>query len=65
LRSRSLVDSTAFESITCDDAQMEGAVAPRITGGINAVEPLGADFRGTWFMNPANVVHMVREPDAW
>lgn len=31
----------------------------------DAIEPLGEDFRGGWIMNPANVVHMVREPDAW
>jgi hypothetical protein len=30
-----------------------------------AVEPLGERFRGAWFMNPASIVHMVREPDAW
>ena len=29
------------------------------------IEPLGEGFRGGWFMNPANIVHMVREPDAW
>jgi len=31
----------------------------------DAVEPLDAGFRGGWIMNPANIVHMVREPDAW
>ncbi len=29
------------------------------------IEPLGEAFRGGWIMNPANIVHMVREPDAW
>ena len=29
------------------------------------IEPLGEGFRGGWIMNPANIVHMVREPDAW
>lgn len=29
------------------------------------IEDLGEDFRGGWIMNPANVVHMVRTPDAW
>ena len=29
------------------------------------IEPLGKGFRGGWIMNPANIVHMVREPDAW
>jgi catechol 2,3-dioxygenase-like lactoylglutathione lyase family enzyme len=31
----------------------------------DAVEDLGEGFRGGWIMNPANIVHMVREPDAW
>ncbi|MEQ1952316.1 hypothetical protein [Mesorhizobium sp. CN2-181] len=31
----------------------------------DAIEPLGDGFRGGWIMNPANIVHMVREPDAW
>jgi hypothetical protein len=22
-------------------------------------------FRGGWIINPANIVHMVRKPDAW
>ncbi|UPA25454.1 hypothetical protein K6301_04435 [Shinella oryzae] len=31
----------------------------------DAVEDLGEGFRGGWIMNPAGIVHMVREPDAW
>jgi hypothetical protein len=31
----------------------------------DAVEDLGEGFRGGWIMNPANIVHMVRTPDAW
>jgi hypothetical protein len=31
----------------------------------DAIEPLEEGFRGGWIMNPANIVHMVREPDAW
>ncbi len=31
----------------------------------DAIEPLGEGFRGGWIMSPANIVHMVREPDAW
>ena len=31
----------------------------------DAIEDLGEDFRGGWFINPAGIVHMVREPDAW
>ena len=29
------------------------------------IEDLGDGFKGGWIMNPANVVHMVRTPDAW
>lgn len=29
------------------------------------IEPLEKGFRGGWIMNPANIVHMVREEDAW
>jgi hypothetical protein len=29
------------------------------------IEPLPPGFRGGWIMSPANIVHMVREPDAW
>jgi hypothetical protein len=31
----------------------------------DAIEDLGEGFRGGWFINPAGVVHLVREPDAW
>ncbi|MEZ0003628.1 VOC family protein [Sinorhizobium fredii] len=31
----------------------------------DAVEELGEGFRGGWVMNPANIVHLVRTPDAW
>ncbi len=30
----------------------------------DAIEALGADFKG-WIVNPAGIVHLVREPDAW
>jgi hypothetical protein len=29
------------------------------------IEPLPPGFRGGWITSPANIVHMVREPDAW
>lgn len=29
------------------------------------IEDLGEGFRGGWITNPANIIHMVREPDAW
>jgi hypothetical protein len=28
------------------------------------IEPLGEEFRGGWILNPANIVHLVREADA-
>ena len=31
----------------------------------DAIEPLPEDFKGGWVTSPANIVHMVREPDAW
>ena len=31
----------------------------------DAIEALPEGFRGGWIVNPANIVHMVREPDAW
>ncbi|MFC3326040.1 hypothetical protein [Mesorhizobium cantuariense] len=31
----------------------------------DAIEPLGEGFRGGWITNPANIIHMLREPDAW
>lgn len=31
----------------------------------DAIEDLGEGFRGGWFFNPAGIVHLVREPDAW
>jgi hypothetical protein len=29
------------------------------------IEPLPDGFRGGWITSPANIIHMVREPDAW
>jgi hypothetical protein len=29
------------------------------------IEPLPEGFKGGWIPTPANIVHMVREPDAW
>ncbi|MEQ4575222.1 MAG: hypothetical protein ABN502_09825 [Gammaproteobacteria bacterium] len=31
----------------------------------DAIEPLPDGFKGGWISNPANIIHMVREPDAW
>ncbi|WP_454811241.1 VOC family protein [Labrys neptuniae] len=36
-------------------------------GGVrcDAIEPLPDGFKGGWITSPANIVHMVREPNAW
>jgi hypothetical protein len=31
----------------------------------DAIEPLPEGFKGGWITSPANIVHIVREPDAW
>jgi hypothetical protein len=31
----------------------------------DGIEPLPEGFKGGWVSNPANIVHMVRTPDAW
>ncbi|AUO64520.1 hypothetical protein WM46_06960 [Citrobacter freundii complex sp. CFNIH2] len=31
----------------------------------DAVELLPDGFKGGWIMNPCNIVHMLREPEAW
>lgn len=31
----------------------------------DAIEALPEGFRGGWIVNPTNIVHMVREADAW
>jgi hypothetical protein len=31
----------------------------------DAIEALPEGFKGGWIANPANIVHMVREPNAW
>ncbi|ENX42040.1 hypothetical protein [Acinetobacter sp. NIPH 2100] len=31
----------------------------------DAIEPLPEGFKGGWISSPANIIHMVREPDAW
>ena len=41
--------------------RLKKAGVPRV----DQIEALGEGFRGGWIVNPANIVHMVREPDAW
>lgn len=31
----------------------------------DSVEPLPEGFKGGWIMSPCNIVHMLREPEAW
>lgn len=31
----------------------------------DTVEPLPEGFKGGWIMSPCNIVHMLREPEAW
>ncbi|AHG18656.1 hypothetical protein Z042_02825 [Chania multitudinisentens RB-25] len=31
----------------------------------DTVEPLPEGFKGGWLMSPCNIVHMLREPEAW
>lgn len=45
-----------------------GAAAHLAEAGVircDRIESLPEGFRGGWLINPANVVHMLREPDAW
>ncbi|WP_129668946.1 hypothetical protein [Phytoactinopolyspora endophytica] len=46
----------------------EGTARRLASAGVvrcDPIEPLEEGFRGGWFLNPAGIVHMVREPDAW
>jgi hypothetical protein len=46
----------------------DGALAHLEKAGVtraDQIEPLGDNFKGGWIINPANIVHMVRTPDAW
>jgi hypothetical protein len=54
-----------LELFTDDHRVALDGLAARGVVRCDAVEPLGEGFRGGWIMNPANIVHLVREPDAW
>lgn len=54
-----------LELFTEDFPQAAAHLAKSGVPRVDAIEPLEAGFRGGWVMNPANIVHMVREPDAW
>ena len=54
-----------LELFTPDFAQAAGLLKDKGVVRNDAIEDLGEGFRGGWFFNPAGVVHLVREPDAW
>ncbi|HEV7306948.1 hypothetical protein [Ensifer sp.] len=54
-----------LELFADDHAAALGRLAASNVVRCDHVEELGKDFRGGWIMNPANIVHMVRAPDAW
>lgn len=54
-----------LELFTDDHEAALGGLAEKGVVRCDAVEDLGEGFRGGWIMNPANIVHMVRTPDAW
>lgn len=54
-----------LELFTDDFPAASGHLAKAGVVRCDAIEALGDNFRGGWIMNPANIVHLVREPDAW
>lgn len=54
-----------LELFTDDFSGAASQLAEADTVRCDPIEPLPDGFRGGWFVNPANIVHMVREPDAW
>lgn len=54
-----------LELFTDDHEAALGGLAEKGVVRCDAVEDLGEGFHGGWIMNPANIVHLVRTPDAW
>jgi catechol 2,3-dioxygenase-like lactoylglutathione lyase family enzyme len=54
-----------LELFTPDFKQAEKHIADSGVVRCDAVEPLPEGFRGGWVMSPCNIVHMLREPEAW
>jgi hypothetical protein len=54
-----------LELFTDDFDRAAASLAAAGVDRCDAVEPLGEDFRGGWILNPASIVHLLREPDAW
>jgi Glyoxalase-like domain len=61
-----MTQAEVWLELYCDDFP---AAAKRLAdAGVvrcDEIEPLDAGFRGGWYVNPANIAHMVREADAW
>lgn len=54
-----------LELFTPDFAATEKQMAAHGIVRCDSVEPLPEGFKGGWIINPAGIVHMVREPEAW
>ena len=54
-----------LELFTPNFAQTEKQLKEEGVVRCDAVEPLPEGFKGGWIMSPCNIVHMVREPEAW
>jgi catechol 2,3-dioxygenase-like lactoylglutathione lyase family enzyme len=54
-----------LELYTPDFAQAEKQLEQQDVTRCDTVEPLPEGFKGGWIMSPCNIVHMVREEEAW
>ena len=65
-RCPSLSQAEIWLELFCDEfTEAARDMAAHKVTRCDAIEPLPAGFKGGWLMNPANVVHMLREEDAW
>ena len=54
-----------LELFTPDFTATAEQMAPQGVTRCDSVELLPEGFNGGWIMSPCNIVHMVREPEAW
>ncbi len=54
-----------LELFTDDFAQAERHLNEARVVRCDPIETLGEGFRGGWITSPAQIIHLVREPDAW
>ncbi len=54
-----------LELFTSDFQLAEKHVAENGVTRCDTVEPLPDSFKGGWIMSPCNIVHMLREQEAW